>query len=270
MASAAKESSSTRPPAESDRRAPRAASMGDNGADRRQRWRPSWSGGGGRRVRSPTGGNTGTLVIIGVCVVVFLAEMAQGVGVSGTGGSSLISDGALYGPAVADGEWWRLITSSFLHAGLIHLAFNMYLLWLLGSALEGYAGTDRFLAIWFSAVLWGSAGALLLSPDAVTVGASGGVFGLMAAIFMLERQRGLGLMQSPVGLLLLLNLGITFVLPGISIGGHLGGIVGGAAAAFILSGYGKGSLAYGALGLSGALGMAALTAGAIAVSFMAA
>jgi membrane associated rhomboid family serine protease len=235
-------------------------------------WRRRLSGGGrsgARRVRTPRGGNTATLVIIGVCVIVFLAEMAQGVGVSGTGGSSLIADGALFGPAVADGEWWRLVTSSFLHAGLIHLGFNMLLLYWLGSALESYAGTDRFLAIWFSAVLWGAAGALLLSPNAVTVGASGGVFGLMAAIFFLERQRGFSLMQSEVGALLLLNLGITFILPGISIGGHLGGIVGGAAAAFILSGYGKGSLAYGQLGASGALGLAALTVGGIAVSLYA-
>lgn len=243
---------------------------GREGRSWRDRLSGSGSGGGARRVRNPSGSNIGTLVIIGVCVVLFLAEMAQGISLRGTGGSGLISDFALFGPAVADGEWWRLITSSFLHAGIIHLAFNMYLLWLLGSSLESYAGTDRFLAIYFSAVLWGAALALVFSPDAITVGASGGVFGLMAAIFLLERQRGLSLMQSPVGILLLVNLAITFVLPGISIGGHLGGIIGGAAAAWILSGFGKGSLAYGALTPVAAVSMAALTAGAIVVALVAA
>ncbi len=246
---------------------------GDEQPGERGRWRDRLLPGGrrdrSRRVRSPGGGNTGTMVIIGVCVVVFLAELAQGVSISGISGSSLVADGALFGPAVAEGEWWRLVTSSFLHASLIHVGFNMYLLWLLGSALEGYAGTDRFLAVWFTAVLWGAAGALVLSPNAITVGASGGVFGLMAAIFLLERQRGMGLMQSQVGILLLLNLGITFVLPGISIGGHLGGIVGGAAAAFVLSGFGKGSIAYGQITPMIATSMAVLTAGAIAVSFAA-
>lgn len=215
----------------------------------------------------------GTLVLIGVNVVVFLALLTQGVGVSGRDGS-LIADGGLFGPAVADGEWWRLISSAFLHAGIIHLAFNMYVLWLLGGQmLEPRIGTDRFLAIYFSAVLWGSAGALLLSPDALTVGASGGVFGLFGAILVLQFQQGQSIgevIQGPIGIFLLLNLAITFVVPGISIGGHIGGLIGGAAAAWVLGGFGKGSLAYGPLSSSVALAMAALTAGAIGVSLFAA
>ena len=128
-----------------------------------------------------TGTAVATTTLVAINVLVFLVEMAQGVAVRGVGGSELVDDGAIYGPAVADGEWWRLVTGGFLHAGLIHLAFNMYLLWMLGGALERYAGAGRFLAIYFTALLWGSAGALLLSPDSRTVGASGAVFGLMAA-----------------------------------------------------------------------------------------
>lgn len=215
----------------------------------------------------------GTIALIAINVIVFLLEITQGIGISGTSGSSLIAEGGLFGPAVADGEWWRLISSSFLHAGIIHLGFNMYVLWVLGGQmLEPRIGTDRFLAIYFSSVLWGAAGALLLSPNALTVGASGGVFGLFGAILVLQRQQGQSvaeIVQGPIGIFLLLNLAITFVVPGISIGGHLGGLIGGAAAAFVLGGFGRGSLAYGPLNSAGALGMAALTAAAIGVSLFA-
>jgi membrane associated rhomboid family serine protease len=220
-----------------------------------------------RRLRAAEAGGAAvaTTVLVAVNVLVYLAELAQGVGVSGVGASQLVQDGAVYGPAVADGEWWRMITGGFLHAGIFHIAFNMFLLWILGGALERYAGPARMLAVYFCAILWGSAGALLLSPDGLTVGASGGVFGLMAALYLLERQRGVALLGSSIGMLLLLNLVITFVLPGISIGGHLGGIVGGAAAALVLSGFGRGHLAYGRVGAAGWVSVAALMVGAVVV-----
>jgi membrane associated rhomboid family serine protease len=208
-----------------------------------------------------------TFVLVAVNVLVFLAEMAQGVGVrGGVGGSGLVDDGSIYGPAIADGEWWRLVTGGFLHAGLLHLGFNMYLLWILGGALERYAGPWRMLAIYFSALLWGSAGAVLLSPDSHTVGASGAVFGLMAALFLLERQRGVALLGGSVGVLLAVNLVFTFAFPGVSIGGHIGGILGGAAAAFALSGFGRGHLAYGQLGVRGWGAVTGLMAAAVVVS----
>jgi membrane associated rhomboid family serine protease len=228
----------------------------------------SRSGRGGRvrGVRAPSGAvlATGTLIVVNL--LIYAAEMAQGVGLRGVAGSQLVRDGAVFGPGVADGEWWRLVTGGFLHASLIHVGFNMYLLWILGGALERYAGTARLLAVYFSGLLWGSAGALLLSPNSLTVGASGAVFGLMAALYLLERQRGIALLGSTVGMLLVLNLVITFVLPGISVGGHLGGIVGGAAAGFVLSGYGRGHMAYGRLGAPGWLAIAAVMAGAVILS----
>jgi membrane associated rhomboid family serine protease len=204
-------------------------------------------------------GAVGTMAVLAAIIVVFLAEAAQAGGVyEVASGSRLFSDGAVFGPAIADGDWWRLVTGGFLHVGIIHIAFNGYLLWLLGSAIERYAGTVRFLVIWFSALLWGSVGALITSPDAHTAGASGGVFGLMAALYLLERQRGMSLLGSSVGPLLVINLVFSFVLPNISWGGHLGGIAGGAAAAFILSGYGRGHLAYGRQGVVGWSACAAL------------
>jgi membrane associated rhomboid family serine protease len=223
-----------------------------------------------RRMRAAAAGGAAvaTTVLVAVNVLVYLAEMVQGVGVSGVGSSEIVRDGAVFGPAVADGEWWRMITGGFLHAGIVHIGFNMFLLWMLGGALERYAGSARMLGIYFSAILWGSAGALLLSPNGLTVGASGGVFGLMAALYLLERQRGVALLGSSVGMLLLLNLVITFVLPGISIGGHLGGIVGGAAAALVLSGFGRGHLAYGRVGAAGWGAVATLMVGAVVVGVL--
>lgn len=214
-----------------------------------------------RRVQraSAAGAAVATGVLVALNLLIYLAEMVQGVGVSGVAGSELVRDGAVFGPAVADGEWWRMITGGFLHASVIHVGFNMYLLWILGGALERYAGAPRFLAVYFTAMLWGSAGALVLDPGALTVGASGGVFGLMAAVFLLERQRGMTLLGSSVGMLLLLNLGITFLIPGISVGGHVGGLLGGAAAALVLSGFGRGHLAYGRPGVPG-WGLVALLA----------
>jgi membrane associated rhomboid family serine protease len=237
---------------------------------------PECAGRGGRtkvvtsatRMRAASGFPVATFVLVAINVLVFIAEMAQGVGLRGLGGSDLAQDGAIVGPPIADGEWWRLVTGGFLHANLIHLGFNMYLLWILGGAFERYAGPWRLLAVYFSALLWGAAGALLLSPDSLTVGASGGVFGLMAALYLLERQRGVALLGSSVGVLLLLNLVITFAIPGISIGGHIGGILGGAAAGYLLSGLGKGHMAYGRLGAGGWGAVVGLMAGAVVVSLL--
>jgi membrane associated rhomboid family serine protease len=180
-----------------------------------------------------------TIALIAVNVVVFGLQLATDPGGVGSGlGGSVSSGGWLNGPDVAGGDWWRIVTSGFLHAGVVHLGFNMVALWVLGSRFEAYIGPLRFALIYFASVLWGSAGALLLNPTSNTVGASGGVFGLMAAIFLLERQRGIAIFGD-TGVWLGLNLIITFALPGISIGGHLGGIVGGALAALALSGFGK-------------------------------
>jgi membrane associated rhomboid family serine protease len=239
---------------------------------------PECAGGKPSRQRAPrpvgraaaTGNPVATYTLVAINVLLFVVEMAQGVAVRGVGGSQLVDDGAIYGPAIADGEWWRMITGGFLHAGLIHIAFNMYLLWILGGALERFAGSLRFLAIYFVALLWGSAGALLLSPDSRTVGASGAVFGLMAALFLLERQKGIALLGGSVGALLAINLVFTFAFPGVSIGGHIGGILGGLAAAFVLSGFGRGHLAYGRVGVEGWAAIVALLVGGFAVGVIAA
>jgi membrane associated rhomboid family serine protease len=176
-----------------------------------------------------------TYVLIGICVLMFLGSGAGGSFLTGSGANSRVFvDLALYGPAVDDGDYWRLVTSGFLHSGLLHVGFNMYILYWLGTMLEPALGHARFLALYLASLLAGSFGALLLSPNSVTVGASGAVFGLMGAAFVMQRARGIDPMQSGIGPVILFNLVISFVLPNISIGGHLGGLVGGAAAAFAM------------------------------------
>jgi membrane associated rhomboid family serine protease len=177
---------------------------------------------------------TATYILIAINVLVFVGATAGGSSFTSGPSGNVAGDLGLYGPSVENGDWWRLVTSGFMHAGLIHILFNMYILYWLGTMLEPALGHVRFVALYFTSLLCGSFGVLLLSPDSLTVGASGAVFGLMGAAFVLQRLRGIDPMASGIGPIILLNLGITFIIPGISIGGHLGGLVGGAATAYAM------------------------------------
>ena len=169
-----------------------------------------------------------TYALIGVNVAVQLGAMLS------RGGGGLLDVGAVSRFEVAGGEVWRLVTAGFLHAGLAHLFFNMFSLYILGGMLEPVIGKLRFGLIYFVSLLAGSFGALLLEPTGRTVGASGAIFGLMGAAVIIMRARGISPMESGLGLWIGLNLAITFLVPNISIGGHIGGLIGGAAAAYVL------------------------------------
>jgi membrane associated rhomboid family serine protease len=176
-----------------------------------------------------------TFVLIALNVAVYLAEVAgSGGGLGSVGGSSLVFDFGLFGPYVAEGEWYRLLTSGFLHASIFHIGFNMFALYFLGRLLEPGIGTPRFVALYLVSLFAGSFGAILLSPDSLTIGASGAVFGIFGATFVIARSRGVDALASSVGIILLLNLAITFGRPEISIGGHLGGLAGGFLCALII------------------------------------
>ena len=185
-----------------------------------------------RTVRNLQGVPELTYALIALNGLAFLAELATGTGLRG--GGTVFREGALFGPAVANGEVWRIVTAGFLHAGFLHILFNMYFLWFLGQLLEPAIGKLRFALLYGVSLLGGSFGALLLQPAAFTVGASGAVFGLLGAAILAARARGIDPLQSSLGMTLLLNLGITFLLPGISIGGHLGGLVAGGVAGYLL------------------------------------
>ena len=135
---------------------------------------------------------------------------------------------------VAEGEWWRLVTGAFMHGGLIHLVFNMFLAWMLGHQLERMHGPGRFVGIYTASLAAGSLGVMLIAPLALTVGASGAVFGLMGATLVHQLRRGINPWSSGVGSLVVINLIFTVSRPGISIGGHVGGLLGGAMVAWLV------------------------------------
>ncbi len=178
-----------------------------------------------------------TYLLIGINVAIALGVLLSGAsatGGGGVGGASLLADGSVSRFTVGDGEYWRILTAGFLHKGFLHLLFNMLGLYILGGLLEPAVGRLRFAVIYFVSLLAGSFGALLLEPTAPTVGASGAIFGLMAAAVIVMRNRGINPMESGLGVWIGLNLLITFTIPGISIGGHIGGLIGGAAAAALM------------------------------------
>jgi membrane associated rhomboid family serine protease len=215
-----------------------------------------------------------TKALIALNVLVYLAELAQGAGVNATRGSIyqtgvLLANGAkvrdtvvgaahvpppFHAIGVAQGEYWRLLTAAFLHYGPFHLALNMLALWWFGSLLEQRIGSGKYLLLYVVSGLAGSAGALILDPLVPTVGASGAIFGILGAGFVLERQRDYVFGGSALAIIVI-NLVFTFSISNISIGGHIGGLIGGAACALAMTRLGRVGAAY---GRPGALGIAAM------------
>jgi membrane associated rhomboid family serine protease len=211
-----------------------------------------------------------TFILIGLNVLAFLVEIGSGSGgLSGTNGS-IVNNFALQGAAVSEGEWYRLVTGGFLHAGLLHIGFNMFVLYILGQLLEPSIGTVRFVTLYFASLLAGSFGALLLTgPFEPTVGASGAIFGVFGASFVLARARGMNALASELGIVIVLNLVLSVAIPGISIGGHLGGLVGGVVCSFVILAGERGMLGRRRLPLEliGMLAVAAISvAGALAAA----
>lgn len=142
--------------------------------------------------------------------------------------------GGSWTPGVSDGAWWQLITSAFTHVEVWHIGFNMLALWFLGPQLEMVIGRARFLALYLISALGGSTLVYLLaSPQTPTLGASGAVFGLMAGLLVFAYKVG-AQMQSVLGWVAA-NFVITFIVPGISWQGHVGGFVTGAVVAAVIA-----------------------------------
>ncbi len=171
---------------------------------------------------------TVTLALIAINVIVFISELATGESIGGGSGGTVFDKGALYGPLISQSDqYWRLVTSGFLHDGLLHIAFNMIFLYIMGSMLEPMIGSVNLAFVYFASLLAGSFGALLFQPDIPTVGASGACFGVLGALIVVAHDRHIPIWQSGLGPILLINVVYSLLVTNISIGGHLGGLVGG-------------------------------------------
>jgi membrane associated rhomboid family serine protease len=170
-----------------------------------------------------------TIALIAINVIVFIAEGSGAYSLTGsTSNSWLLNHGFLFAPLIRySHDYWRLVTSGFLHLDLLHIASNMYVLYWVGRLLEPAIGRRRFLAIYFTGLLAGSFGVFIVSPGSETVGASGAIFGLMGAAFTEAHRRGADQVRNQLVILIVINLVITLSVPGISIGAHLGGLIGG-------------------------------------------
>jgi membrane associated rhomboid family serine protease len=221
-----------------------------------------------RTVRGARAGATQGIVtktLIAVNVVIYLITVAQGSGINSPGGS-LFNKFFLLGPAVANGDWWRLITAAFLHASLLHIGFNMLALWWFGRPVEAFLGPWRYLLLYFVSGLAGSAGALIANPDAITVGASGAIFGVLGAALVLERLHFNVLGGSALAIVVI-NIILSFTIAGISIGGHIGGLIGGAASMLVLSRFGRRHPVYGRTGILEIAGVVAVGVISVLVSY---
>ncbi|HET6173527.1 MAG TPA: rhomboid family intramembrane serine protease [Gaiellales bacterium] len=203
---------------------------------------------GGRRGRGGAGAQLMetaplTVALIVANIFMYILQMRDTAPVvvrSGTTGGSLVANGPveahfiLWGPMVAAGDWWRLIGAGFLHANVLHIGTNMLSLYFIGRLVEPAVGTLRTGLIYFVSLVAGSLGVIIADPGQATLGASGAIFGLAGALLVIAHTRGVGLMQSGIGPVILLNLVFTFSIPGISVGGHVGGLIGGGILGFVI------------------------------------
>lgn len=181
-----------------------------------------------------------TIALIAANVLVFVGTLVLGGAHAAIGQGSdrvfapatqLSSLLGVFPPAVAHGQYWRLVTAMFVHFGLPHIAVNMWALWILGRYLERALGPARFTALYLLCGLGGNVAVYLFSSTgSLAGGASTSLFGLFAVMLLVNRR--LGLSNTGLIVLIVINLGLTFAVPNISIFGHLGGLVTGAMAGF--------------------------------------
>jgi len=169
---------------------------------------------------------TVTYVLIGLTIAVFLWQLLVGID------ESSVQYGMWPARVAVNGAWWLLLTSAFLHGSFLHIAFNMYVLFALGPVLERVLGHGRYLTLYLIAALGGGVASFWFSSvNAVSVGASGAIFGLMGALVVAGRRLRYDIRQ--VLILLAINLVIGFIAPGVDWRAHLGGLVTGAAVAAV-------------------------------------
>jgi membrane associated rhomboid family serine protease len=170
-----------------------------------------------------------TYTLIAVNVIAYLAEGSSGGQVTGSGVTgTVLQKGELFGPAISIlHQYYRLLTSGFLHLNFQHIFFNMLFLFFMGRMLEPAIGRLNFAVVYFVSLLAGSFGALLFTPHSPTVGASGAAFGVLGALMVVAHDRRIPIWSSGLGITLVINIAFSLAYPGISIGAHVGGFFGG-------------------------------------------
>jgi membrane associated rhomboid family serine protease len=206
-----------------------------------------------------------TRALIAINVAIYLITASQGGGFNAPGGS-LFDKWVLYGPFVAHGDWWRLVTAMFLHASVVHIGFNMFALYFIGTPVEQYLGKARYLGLYFVSGLAGSAGGLLQSPHTPILGASGAIFGILGALLIIEWQVT-GRLAGNAATWIVINLAISFAIPNISWGGHVGGLIGGILITLAYAEWRRGRAQYGNLDIAGILGLVIVAAGSVALAY---
>lgn len=169
-----------------------------------------------------------TYILIGINLIVYLLMYILGKGAYDN--ATLVNFGALVGSYVKQGELWRLITAGFIHIGIFHLMFNMYALYIIGQQIESFYGKTKYLAIYFGSLIIASLLSMLFHVDVISAGASGAIFGLLGALlyFGYHYRIYLGtVIRSQILPIIILNLSLGFVLPGIDNAAHIGGLIGG-------------------------------------------
>jgi len=206
-----------------------------------------------------------TRALIAINLAIYLITALQSHSSTPTG--SIVNKFLLYGPYVGHGDWWRLITSAFLHASILHIAFNMFALYVIGTPVEQYLGKARYIGLYFVSGLAGSAGALLQTPTTPVLGASGAIFGILGAMLIIEWQIT-GRLAGNAMTWIVINLVISFAIPHVSWGGHVGGLIGGI---LVMLAYAhwrdRGRAQYGQLGLGGVLGLVSVAAGSVVLAY---
>ncbi len=202
-----------------------------------------------KTIRSGPSAPVVTQTLIAINVAAFIIETAAGAPLGGGGGGTIWNHGVLFGPAVTAHntsvfypgvhQYWRLVSSGFLHDGLFHILINMFSLYFVGIVLEPAIGRLNFAAIYFTSLLAGSFGALLFQPGLPTVGASGAIFGIFGALIVVAYARGIPIWRSGLGFVLVINLLFSVSFRGISIGGHLGGLVAGLITGWLVVEFGE-------------------------------
>ena len=183
-----------------------------------------------------------TSVLLALNVVIFGIMLAWGIDPMQPAIDSLIQWGANYGPKTTQGEWWRLFTCMFLHIGVLHLLFNMIALWNVGGFMERWLGSTSFLVLYLLAGLLGSVASVAWNPFVVSAGASGAIFGLYGGLLaFLVRHRAmqphtsLAALRTNTLAFLGYNLVYGFIVQGIDMAAHIGGLAGGLVCGFVLT-----------------------------------